>query len=498
LSHQAFLSHATEDQDTASRVCALLEADGIGCWLSSRDAKAGKGQAAAIRRAIRRSGLVLFVFSASANASPSVLREIERAVAYGRPVLSLHLDDAVPSASLEYYLNLWQWLAVPGRVEDKRDEIIAAVRGQLALAPSLAASGKAHRPSRRAWVVALAVVLLVAGIGLGLGLGLGLTQKHDIWTELAPTGAYPPARQGHDMVYDSSEGLLIMSGGIGATRISDTWAYAAAANTWIDLNPSGALPAERCYHAMAYDPVNRKIFLFGGWDEENQRDLGDTWSYSTEDNTWTELDPAGEAPSARDGHSFVYDPESRTLILFGGSDGEGTVQNDTWAYDPKANEWTELDPTGDPPPARAWHSAVCDAENHLMIMFGGGDATSLLNGTWAYDPAAKTWTELKPSGAVPPARYGAAMAYDPTTRHLVMFGGDNKTGGNPGGTGGLFNDTWAYDATANAWTDLNPSGTLPPARSGHSMVYDPVKNRLIMFGGADMAGDRSDTWAFSP
>ncbi len=78
---------------------------------------------------------MLLIFSASANSSPYVLREIERAIAYERPVLSIHLDDAVPNPSLEYYLNLWQWLDAPGGVEDRREEIVAAVRRQLAGSP---------------------------------------------------------------------------------------------------------------------------------------------------------------------------------------------------------------------------------------------------------------------------------------------------------------------------------------------------------------------------
>ena len=121
-----------EDQAAASRVCEILEADGIGCWLASRDATARKDKAAANLQAIRTSDLVLLIFSSSANASPNVLRDIERAISYERPVLSLHLDDAVPNASLEYYLNLWQWLDASGGVEDKREDIVAAVRGQLA------------------------------------------------------------------------------------------------------------------------------------------------------------------------------------------------------------------------------------------------------------------------------------------------------------------------------------------------------------------------------
>ncbi len=87
MAHQVFLSHATEDRDTALQVCAALEGEEIRCWIAPRDVEAGTDYAAAILEAIRTSDLVLLIFSEHANASPYVLREIERAVNYGRPVL---------------------------------------------------------------------------------------------------------------------------------------------------------------------------------------------------------------------------------------------------------------------------------------------------------------------------------------------------------------------------------------------------------------------------
>ena len=71
MAHQVFLSHATEDRDIATQVCAALEADGISCWIAPRDVKAGTDYAAAILDAIRTSDLVLLVFSASPIAHPT-------------------------------------------------------------------------------------------------------------------------------------------------------------------------------------------------------------------------------------------------------------------------------------------------------------------------------------------------------------------------------------------------------------------------------------------
>jgi N-acetylneuraminic acid mutarotase len=58
------------------------------------------------------------------------------------------------------------------------------------------------------------------------------------------------------------------------------------------------------------------------------------------------------------------------------------------------------------------------------------------------------------------------------------------------------NDTWAYDPTANTWSELKPAGNLPTARHG-CMVYDSGVGHVIMFGGAcGNLGALSDTWAY--
>ena len=89
------------------------------------------------------------------------------------------------------------------------------------------------------------------------------------------------------------------------------------------------------------------------------------------------------------------------------------------------------------PAARFGHSMVYDSASGLMIMFGGGpEYTTVFNDTWAYDPAGNTWTELSPSGTLPPGRIQPAMLYDPSSDRLIMFGG--------WGTALLFKDTWAF------------------------------------------------------
>jgi N-acetylneuraminic acid mutarotase len=534
MAHPVFLSHAKEDQDTASAVCTMLEADGMGCWLGVRDLQEGSDPAAAILEAIRTSDLALLLFSASANASPAVLRDIERAIAYERPVLSIHLDDAVPNASLEYYLNLWQWLDASRGIEEKRNDIVAAVREQLAeisdsattqgldargqlgskqeeiadsaegdTAPGLnsaeseamgaAAVAKRRRPPRRSWAIALAAALVA--LALGLGLGLTATRHQSAWTKLEPAGTLPWARAGHLMVYDPPSGrLIIFEGGTNHGWLMDTWAYDLAANSWTELKPAGTLPSPRADQAIAYDPIARRVIFFAG--AGDQTIFNDTWAYDSAANGWTELKPVGTLPAPRVGSSMVYDPHTKKLILFGGWNSDRGFFSGTWAYDSAGNTWTELKPSGTPPAPSSAYSMAYDPSSGQMILFGGYADSGVLGGTFAYDPIANSWTDLKPLGPVPSPRAGSAMAYDPSSHCIIMFGGANADASK------YFDDTWAYDPVANTWSELKPARVVPGARFWPSLVYVPSTHRVVLFGG--MSGGTSagvyysDIWTFSP
>ncbi len=225
MAHQVFVSHAAQDREIASHVCDMLEAEDIACWMAPRDLKEGTDPAAGTLDGIRTSDLVLLIFSTSANSSPYVLREIERAIAYDRPVLSLHIDDVVPSASIEYYLNLWQWLEVRGGVEGKQGEILAAVRGQLTRARAAvessaedgmtaaatgdetgaAAGEKAARPkrwNRRTWAITFAALLVIAAATVG-GIYASSPPEPQLLDEARPAGGRAPGtRTSTAMAYD--------------------------------------------------------------------------------------------------------------------------------------------------------------------------------------------------------------------------------------------------------------------------------------------------------
>jgi hypothetical protein len=97
----------------------------------------------------------------------------------------------------------------------------------------------------------------------------------------------------------------------------------------------------------------------------------ETWTYDPEANTWKNMQPK-ETPQGQAGGGLVYDPFSKMLILHGGkSVGQfgGPADAITWAYDLKANAWTNLDPKGGGP-GNPWVGAMdFDPEHNAAVVF---------------------------------------------------------------------------------------------------------------------------------
>ena len=94
--------------------------------------------------------------------------------------------------------------------------------------------------------------------------------------------------------------------------------------------------------------------------------------------------------------------------------------------------------------------------------------------------------------ASPSGRYGSAMVYDPILQKMIFYGGayQDATGSD------VFDDMWFFDPTFNIWTEINPT-VKPAPRSGHSMVYDSINHKTILFGGwVENVGMTSDTWIY--
>jgi hypothetical protein len=72
------------------------------------------------------------------------------------------------------------------------------------------------------------------------------------------------------------------------------------------------------------------------------------------------------------------------------------------------------------------------------------------------------------------------MIYDPVRARVLVFGGKNDANFN-------VNETWSFDPDARLWEKLETKGSRPPASEDHSAVYDPIGHRMILYGGENGA-----------
>src|SRR5207249_6303100 len=110
------------------------------------------------------------------------------------------------------------------------------------------------------------------------------------------------------------------------------------------------------------------------------------------DPEWTQLQPTGEAPSRRAGHSAIYDPVRDRMLVFGGVDSSITYLADLWALslsDPPA--WSKLDPSGFAPNPRSSHAAIYDPRFDRMVVFGGQASGIALDTVWCLSLDAPRW-----------------------------------------------------------------------------------------------------------
>src|SRR5579862_5816811 len=98
------------------------------------------------------------------------------------------------------------------------------------------------------------------------------------------------------------------------------------------------------------------------------------------DGSWTQLNPNGPSPSPRTADSAVWDEADGEMLVFGGEEFDSAhdqdsfkYHNDLWSYRPASNSWTHFNPSGSLPSARDSHSAVWDAADGQMLVFGGGE-----------------------------------------------------------------------------------------------------------------------------
>jgi hypothetical protein len=172
----------------------------------------------------------------------------------------------------------------------------------------------------------------------------------------------------------------------------------------------------------------------------------------------------------------VLDDQGRMVVSHGFSTQERF--DDTWAFDPAQETWTELTPAEGPrPAARCLHACGWDADASELTLFGGRtNEARHVGDTWRLGD--NGWREVVTEGPSSRVHAGAASTDD----GFQLLGGE--------GPDGITADAWLLGD--NAWGPA-PDGA-PSDR--HSQAVAEDGSVVWVFGGIDDSGDLGDLWRY--
>jgi hypothetical protein len=283
--------------------------------------------------------------------------------------------------------------------------------------------------------------------------------------------------------------------------------HSAEPNVWQRLEQA-TITGERWDIPVGYSSDMKKFLVLGGrtsWAKYKQPRPYDVLSLDPSAGNWGNEFPAGKdwgppvgdatAPGWKDesfhlqdregnvrpnwtvygtfslGQKYDYDPDTRAFYFFAGGR--------TFRYEPAMRVWTDLQPATNPEAALGgillWSSLCYDRQHKQFVLFGGGNVQSERGdpGTWTYTPATNAWKQLELK-VQPPQRANSRLVYDPVHQKIVLFGGDQLDQ--------LIADTWTFDLASQTWTEARPRKS-PSPRAGHALLWLPKSKKVLLLGG---------------
>lgn len=171
MAHDVFISYSSKNKAIADAVCAGLEAERIRCWIAPRDILPGGNYGESIVHAMAACRVVVLVFSSATNTSPAVLREMERAMHHGLPIIPFRLEDIPMSPGLEFFLASCHWLDAMHPPMDRHiAKLVSATKALLGREqePSPAFPAPTMAKFRRLMPALLLGTAVLGGLGFGL------------------------------------------------------------------------------------------------------------------------------------------------------------------------------------------------------------------------------------------------------------------------------------------------------------------------------------------
>ncbi len=330
------------------------------------------------------------------------------------------------------------------------------------------------------------------------------------WSSLDAAVPAPGARREFTAIYDKANQRYVIFAGadrhapdLGSLHDEIYSLSLGGSPAWSQIVPAGSGPGRRHSPQWGYDPARNRMLVFGGYgfhytSSDEPEYLNDIWELALDGTpTWTELTPSGTAPSGRLAGAAVYDPLRQRFVGFGGTI---SLPVDTWQLDLSGTPaWSTIPTDSTGPPGSYGMTAIYDPRRDRMISFGGSISDGYFgvhDDVWQLDLSQEppVWSELGPFQMSPVARRTGTSVYDPLRNRMIIFAGWDSSLEPTA----FLNDTWALSlGDAPFWYPLSPEGGPPTRRDAMAAVYDPAGDRMVVFGGWSGEEMLDDTWFLS-
>lgn len=288
-----------------------------------------------------------------------------------------------------------------------------------------------------------------------------------------PATTGPGPRAGHGIAYHAGLGAICLVGGDRAgDDVAREQAWFWNGTRWANRS-TGEPKGSTTLPGVVSDPERKSVLIFGGLTILGPRKYGppsgELWELDAQ-GAWQRRTPGGPEPGPRHHAAMAFDSRRGRLVLYGGIDGDERWPQDVWEWD--RTRWHRV-PSDANPGERAHHAMAYDSARGVVVLRGGTRKKrgNYPKDTWEWD--GRAWRLAATDGAGPGNGY--RMAYDAERQVTVLFGGE----------------TCLWDG--KAWTRVTPSGS-PPDRAVHGLAYDPVRQRIVLYGGSRENNRLSDLW----
>ena len=301
------------------------------------------------------------------------------------------------------------------------------------------------------------------------------------WRLVADDG--PPGREDGQLVFFPPRGTTLLLGGFGLTadQANDLWEWDGV--RWSQLAAANPPPlGENNRPSLAYDSLRQRVLCVPG---VYGTALG---TYAFDGAQWTQL--TSSSPFMYSGSFFAYDQARDRAVYVSGQPGFGQ-------FCPSSDKIVEFNGVawGNPGPVlggnRAGAAMAYSAKRQRCVIFGGGNCNAQYSETLEWNGTAVTlWPDPRPVW-----RQTSGATFDAALGKTVVYGGGYTVPGvAPLDMEIYYHDTWEWSPAG--WINVTGSSALD--RKRHSMAFDPVQNRTILFGGKQIPiDDKRYTWSFT-